>query len=128
MRMASLIIAMVLSPCTLGAAPASNRFDLECADTVQTTGDPVAPYMAHYRIDLAAKKWCEAECRTVKSLAGVQASYITLEGEPNSEFWHSIDREKGEDQIFSSIGPTEHTSGQCAKRPFSGFPTFKTKF
>src|SRR4051812_1137390 len=100
MRMASLIIAIILTPSTLGAAPASNKFDLECTDTVQTAGNRVAPYMAHYRIDLAAKKWCEAECRTLKSLASVQTSYITLEGEPNSEFWHSIDREKGEDQIF----------------------------
>jgi hypothetical protein len=128
MRVASSIIAIALIPGALGAAPASGKFDLECADTVETTGDPVAPYVAHYRIDLAAKKWCEAECRTVKPLVGVQASYITFEGEPNSDFWHTIDRETGEDQIFSSIGDREHTNGKCTKRPFSGFPTFKTKF
>jgi hypothetical protein len=131
MRIASSIIGIALIPGALWAAPTSNKFDLECADTVKTTGDPVAPYVAHYRIDLAAKKWCEDECRTVKPIADLQSSYITLEGEPNSDFWHTIDREKGEDQIFSGspqLGDMEHTSGQCTKRPFSGFPTFETKF
>lgn len=128
MRVASSVIVIALMPSTLCAAPAANKFDLECNDTVETTGAPIAPYVAHYRIDLAARKWCEDTCRTVKPLAAVQSSYITLEGEPNSEYWHTIDREKGEDQIFSGIGDTEHTNGPCTRKAFSGFPTFKTKF
>jgi hypothetical protein len=129
MRVTAIALATAaLFPSAICAGPASNKFDLECSDTVETTGNAVPAYLAHYRIDLVARKWCEAECRTVKPIAVVQSSYITLEGEPNSDYWHTLDREKGEDQIFSQIDGMEHTTGQCKRLPFSGFPAFKTKF
>ena len=126
MRLSILLATLAVSSASAGAQ--LQRFDLECADTVETNGDAEAPYVAHYRIDLVVKRWCEGECRAVKSLADVQSSFITLEGQQNSEFWHAIDREKGEDQIFSSLGVTKHTTGSCIRKPFSGFPNFKTKF
>lgn len=122
LRAAVLLLGIANASASTGAT--STRFDLECADA----GGKDGPYTAHYRIDLSAKKWCEDQCRTVKPISAVQTSYITLEGAPNTEWWHTIDRQKGEDSIFSEIGEMEHISGQCTLKPFSGFATFKTKF
>lgn len=112
------------------AAPAQQRFDLECSEAVQTDGDPVAPYVAHYRVDLMAKKWCEDACRVSKPIVRIEPSMLVLEQSSDLEptYRHTIDRESGEDHIFDQNNGTVMTTGQCRRLPFSGFPASKTKF
>jgi hypothetical protein len=122
---------------------AATAFNLLCAGTLHA--DSFAskrdePYSVTYRVDLAAKKWCDGECRAIREIADIQPASLQLE-EPRDintptqkEFFSSsIDRETGRHSMVSTSGHREGIlilkwEGHCEKADFTGFPEFQTKF
>lgn len=128
----------------IATAAIASAFNLVCSGTY--TSDSLAlghreePYSFVYRFDLAANKWCDGECKAVHDIIRVQPTRIILadediDGLRESRSRHEIiDRETGEHSIFVKI-KSRLTGmllmkwiGRCEKTPFSGFPTFETKF
>ena len=127
------------------AAAVAQAFNLSCTGT-QTSdsayaGHKVEAYTSIYRINLTSKKWCEEDCKFLRDFAGIDQTRLTLTDKPNTvssigsdSFLNYIDRETGENHIFytariRAIGPeSSEWKGQCVKQPFTGFPTFNTKF
>jgi hypothetical protein len=122
-----LIVAAVA---LISAAPAPSKFDLECSGTTNSEDGSKASYTERYRLNLGTRRWCMGECRVVKPIADLQNSMILLEQStpPDDSFKHFLDREKGQDLIFDHGPPMSNTTGECKRLPFSGFPSFKTKF
>lgn len=141
LRYAIFLAGIMTSP--LVAADQAAQFDLRCKGAftnetvVKTTSEP---YEAIYRVDLDAKRWCEAECKAIHQIVEVQPASIILQSkhgddlDPNSVLTNEIDRETGAHHIFSSsrirsIGAMTLTwDGNCEREPFSGFPSLQTKF
>ncbi|HEV2595762.1 MAG TPA: hypothetical protein VGU01_11225 [Sphingomicrobium sp.] len=117
----------------LGVALASSthpgaRFDLVCSGSEEHVDSSLnKPYTAHYRIDLAAKRFCMDMCKATIPITDVQPNVIVLErsglGEP--KFEHLLDRQTGEDTILME---DEIDKGTCQRQPFSGFSSGPKKF
>jgi hypothetical protein len=135
----------VLLAAALATAPApANQFNLECKGTLSSesfyAGKKAEPYAYTYRIDLSAKKYCDGECKVLRDVADVQPTVIVLE--PDQDISSStekkfssgsIDRETGRHSVLVTSGRREDIlilrwEGQCERQPFSGFPSFPTKF
>lgn len=126
------------------AAAAAMTFNLVCTGTLTTEtfyqGRQTEPYRYEYRIDLAQRKYCDGECRALRDIAEIQPTVIILE--PNRDIntvterqfhMESINRETGRHSILHTSGRREQImimswAGQCERAPFSGFPTFQTRF
>lgn len=127
----------------LAIAAAVGAFNLRCTGEVVTREGAmlVAPVTARssferiYRIDLAARRWCEGPCRTTEHIAGVTDTEIVLEYEDHgdaasgliSDFEAVLNRETGELQRRVRLGSAEslfvqYERGPCVREPFSGFP------
>lgn len=142
----STALALSLFVCPAIAASPSAQFDLMCSGTLTTTSAltprQAKPYSSHYRIDLAAKKWCEAECKVLHDVAAVQPAQLTLQSEEvdtlheRSSLMNIVDRETGAHKILASSSSTHdqrtatilHWEGSCEPGTFSGFPDLDTKF
>jgi hypothetical protein len=136
--------AAFLAMPAMAAAPAV-QFNLNCSGTFSARSlyvDKTEPYSSVYRIDLAAGKWCEADCKALHDIASVQPTQITLTEKKvdtpseKSQLSNVIDRETGEHRILSLYSSprdrrmisTLNWKGSCEPAPFSGFPSFDTKF
>ena len=141
-RTAIFALAMVASS---PAFAQQQQFDLVCSGEQTSTtfdGEKVEPYSTRLRIDLAEERWCENECKAIHDLASVQPTQITLketsdDGIDESSFMlHFVDRETGEHHLstaaryraFPRLTVSIKMKGTCSPEPFSGFPTFETKF
>lgn len=140
-QIAAFASLMMASP----ALAAGQQFDLICKGTLQSssiTGEKSEPFEDHLRIDLERGKYCEDECRALFDIASIQpASLILLDKRvdtpsEDSFLQISINRETGEYSGISGwripgrpelTGRLKYT-GTCEAQPFSGFPTFQTKF
>lgn len=140
MRVSLLAAALIAAPCA-----AQDQIKLRCTGTMTSdsaAGNEVKPYETVYRIDLAAKRWCENACRAMHDIAEVHPVQITLDKEETdtpseqSQSSNFINRETGRHTIFSTaryFGPVSLTvmvkwEGQCKAEPFDGFPEVQTKF
>lgn len=117
-------------------------FDLVCVgrDEQAQVNKPsaVTERAWHFRIDLVSRKYCIDDCRFIKDIKDVQPVRITFwdYSEPMSgDIYESslyISRETG--SLSGKFGfryntvLTSHWSGNCDKKPFSGFPAIPTKF
>lgn len=114
-------------------AQAADQFDLICKG--RTKMSPVGrwqPYEQRYRVDLAAKTYCTFACKTVESIASVDAARIEFatssEDEPgNVSVIHYVDRADGKWVYFISggSGMFQSAEGVCEPAPFTGLPATK---
>ncbi len=127
----------------LAAAAVATSFNLVCTGShtslVSPEPETSQAYQVTYRIDLAAMRYCEGECRTISNLGQIQPTYIELwrtdSDTPSgkSRSWNMVNRQTGahdrtsvyESRSRSSI---EGWHGTCQRQPFSGFPSPITKF
>lgn len=120
--MRAVILAAMLA--TAAAEPTSDQFDLVCtakSDTVR------------YRIDLATRRYCAGECKSVRSIEEVSASEIVLvRKEPtfqsDSTSRAIINRSTGAWHTYAYIpgaGLPITRDGTCEKAAFSGLPAAK---
>jgi hypothetical protein len=128
--------ALLLLLAVAGAQP--QQFDLQCTFSGrQPKGSPTGE---HYRVDLAAGRWCLGACTEVKKVVEATATKIVLENEEAAYrgapvHQHEINRATGALWRYDrfeigppSAGDTFITEGQCQPAPFSGFPEVQTKF
>ena len=121
-----------------GAAESNEtHFDLICRGTssfgsLSKLFDPrtASEFAAHYRVDLAGKKWCIGDCTSTSDLAEVSERLIVFhrhEDKDGDEFAF-VNRETGHytyrlrSWLLDMV--TLH-DGSCAPAPFSGMPTRK---
>jgi hypothetical protein len=124
------------------AAAVGATFNLICSGMLLTTdfrGKRSEAYSDTYRLDLGARKYCESECKAQFDIARVDPTELTLDQKGDamtrgSEYLvNRVDRETGAHSAFASSGRGSSTvmltwTGVCKVAPFTGFPTFKTKF
>lgn len=126
-------------------ATAVATFNLACTGTMTSTTSQekkTEPYEAVYRLDLEKMKWCEGECRALHDIAKVQPTFIFLQDEKEdtpsrqSVTLAQVDRITGEykatltAKTYGRFGYTIMLAydGKCQRQPFTGFPSFETKF
>lgn len=137
MRIVMLGLVAALSAGQALAQDKPTQFDLVCRGQQrdQPTG-PSREYERHYRLDLAAKRWCSDECKSAFPIEAVTLDMITIRsnilesGHKGVDVDHRISRVTGEvtDNVSSSIGGTlvyQGRKGSCERAPFSGFPPTK---
>ncbi len=112
---------------------AADQFNLVCQGNkwVKRGGEP-APTTVRLRVDVAAKKWCQDECKTVSNMVAVEGDKLifTDDSVVNTRMelirHISFDR-KTEFFIhnFSQVRPDEeilYISAVCDTEPFTPFP------
>jgi hypothetical protein len=132
--MRSLIIAaaLVATP----AAAATEQFDLVCNGKTRESsiGRWKAAPETRYRIDLAANRWCQGDCKQPEKIYEVSETKLTLkwikEDTPRSRalIFIKIDRSTGAWENYWSSSFFSETAGQCEVAPFTEFPVTPTKF
>jgi hypothetical protein len=127
--------ALLILAAAAASAP-SQQFDLICTGTPGNDGALVyAGADLRLRVDLAAGKWCEDDCRVINPIVEQQPAMLWLEKaseiEQRREQVHvrAVNRETGQylriqESRFGQISER----GQCQRAPFSGFPKIETKF
>lgn len=135
----------VIALLCISAADASEPFNLVCTGTLSSRsmdGETEESYRSVYRIDLDRGKWCDGDCEALHDIASVQPTQIALQDKrvdtpgERSMMANLIDRRTGEHTITAtSATPGRRGSvlimqwhGQCERAPFTGFPSFETKF
>ncbi len=114
-------------------ALAADQFDLACkGDKWTVQGEPSAPYDFRVRVDLAAGKWCDGDCKAVQSLYSSSNDELVLtdEGTLNSRMEMSrvvtFDRKAGNfHSLFVQVRPTEgylEYWAKCTTEAFTRFP------
>jgi hypothetical protein len=135
--------AIIMLAAFVGASAPATQFDLTCKGTLTAislvSGKTTEPYERRLRVDLTRKKYCEDQCKALFEIADVGPTQITFQDKDSGpgrerEMTKSyVNRETGEHRSLSSSegfggGLTMSWVGACEKRPFSGFPSFETKF
>jgi hypothetical protein len=112
---------------------AADKFDLACKGYKWTKlGGSGEAYSFHVRIDLAAQKWCDGDCKTTQSIVstGDKELVLTDDGTLNSrmEVAHeaTFDRKKNSFHYkMLQSRPTEQYleyQADCTMEPFTPFP------
>jgi hypothetical protein len=139
MRIVSALGALVIA---VPAAAAPAQFDLHCAGTKTSYEDKktTEPFETLIRVDLDKGVYCEGTCRSTRKIAEIAAAFILFESERVDEPGRRTRREIAVDRVTGAYSGTvsyESRSvpyslwawdAQCEVGPFSGFPTFDTKF
>lgn len=125
----------IVLPLLLLASPAvaADQFDLACQGTKWTKrGAAGEAYSFRARVDVAAKKWCEGDCKTVQNLVSATDDKIvfTDEGTLNTRMEAArevtLDRKKGAFiHNFAQIRPDEqilYIAATCKTEGFTPFP------
>ena len=127
--MRALILALGLV-----AAPAADaeRFDYVCTTEVRYRADGAwQPSTARYRIDLAARRWCEGDCSVNSPIVATNENWLFLEqnfreGEFDDYARERIHRRTGELTMIrigaGPLGPYLERRGQCERAAFTAFP------
>jgi hypothetical protein len=126
---------LVLASLLLAASPAmaADQFDLACKGYKWTQlGGTGQDYSFRVRLDLAAKKWCDGDCKTVSPIVSVAADRLVLldEGTLNSRM--EVAREATFDRKANSYHykylqtrPTDdylEYQATCSTEAFTPFP------
>lgn len=121
---------------------AATAFNLICSGTLSHKSydnEGTEPFTRTLRIDLAAGKYCDGECKARFDIQEVQPSFIHLRkikvDTPRERRFvdETIDRETGRYSALSTSGirfsiVILEWEGKCEKSDFTGFPDFQTKF
>jgi hypothetical protein len=114
------------------AAAHPQQFDLDC--TGPDASGMWKQASIHLRVDTARGEWCDGECKALRPIADVQPTVLWLDKSVDAEdaagqgHFRTVDRESGE-YTNARMGPGGYAEkALCTVQPFSGFPTFDTKF
>lgn len=128
-----LLFALISTP-----AAAADQFDLVCKGEWRFgPTDPYEPHDFRLRVDLAAKKYCELDCKVLKPIEDVQPQRIVfrtateIERASDTLVYHYVDRTNGNFRQFLSSQHPYHwqdLKGTCEPATFSGFGEEKAKF
>lgn len=129
----------------LWALAAAATFNLVCTGSYTTKSiytEKSEPFNTEYRIDLDKSMYCDGECKAPRPLAKIAPTEIyfldktvdTPSEKSLNSMW--VNRETGVfTGVFTHKNPRDRLSilimkwdGKCERKPFTGFPTFKTKF
>jgi hypothetical protein len=122
------------------AAAAAQTFNLNCTGTYDNDNYRTEPFSHVYRIDLSRKKWCVGECRRLDDFIEIGPTHFTFEKYEKMTPWQAesrirtVDRETGKYfaqfivQYKEDGRVRDEWNGQCERLPFTGFPSFNTKF
>lgn len=124
-------------------AHAADQFDLVCVGTQEMTNLSTLSIdksedRRTYRVDLKARKYCEAECgyiRDIHSFADDHITFIEKNAEGNPLLEKSLEQVNREDGSYyvgyfprrGELGMLV-SKGTCEPKPFSGFPKVDQKF
>lgn len=114
-------------------AVAADQFDLACQGQRWTQrGGTASPYSFRLRVDLAAKKWCEGECKAVQTIVSADDDklvftddstnntrmdmirQVTLDRKTNA-FVHHFSQYRPDDQLL-------YIQATCKPEAFTPFP------
>lgn len=113
---------------------AADQFDLICNGQAWSWAHgPKKPMSVHFRIDLAAKRFCLDPCEHVADIAGVSANTITLRrvvaAYPGDvEALGEVSRTTGVYRYlfrYPDALKWDNVEATCETAPFSGLPTTK---
>ncbi|MFN3858150.1 MAG: hypothetical protein ACK4RV_10390 [Caulobacter sp.] len=123
----ALIASLVAAP-----ALAADQFDLLCTGTVKWRATGAAePWSSRYRVDLAAKIWCQGECTETRPLVSADNSRIVFverdaPGQRRDLEWHRVSRTTGKLTHYVSSGSLYmDVEANCEPAAFSGMPRAK---
>lgn len=115
----------------------TQQFDLVCEGTDRKVdrvlGTQEEPFEIRYRIDLARRVWCAADCRAVQPIEGITDTQLVLNDSHIERTTHSltllrtVDRMSGRftvDMTMTVQGSPSHSlvTGTCQRAGFSGIP------
>jgi hypothetical protein len=125
---ARLLYALAVAAAAPAAAHAAEQFDLVCKGRTGASDVGSAAAERRYRIDLAARKWCERDCSQTLPIVEITDEKIVLKhsnsqtpvGDVEQDFY--IDRKTKKAYEMQS-GPASGAmfSGDCVVEAFSGF-------
>lgn len=124
------VVASLACATGLNAETVSTRFNLFC-EGVRESGGASKPFTTELRIDLAARKWCDDECKDVRSFAKIERDRLTLSENETSSFeeWTYVERTTGEFvQVFRSPLLRSTTKAECSRRPYKAIVYQPRKF
>lgn len=117
------------------AAAAAATFNLSCDLHMKLVAShDTAPMEADtrktFRLDLAALRWCEGDCRETKPIVRVRDTLLILieDSDPRIDAYESltINRESGRYDHHTRINESSMDGkGFCKPTPFTGFPASK---
>ncbi|HWJ68443.1 MAG TPA: hypothetical protein VNS79_00100 [Sphingobium sp.] len=124
------IIFMLLSS---APAMAADQYDLACQGTRISPRDAAAEaYSTRLRIDLAAQKWCQDDCKRVVAINDISADTlvladdITYNSRTDLSNKMTVDRKSGAfEQLSSQDRPSPmylKVEATCTEQPFTPFP------
>ena len=126
--MNALVIALALSQ----TASLGQQFDLTCTgeSVLSRAGrQPVREITSQrYRLDLERMEWCTGDCSLLHDLQDASSHQITFLN--SKDVFNVVSRITGEWQTSSGDDRSYSwaTTGRCDLAPFSGFPTYQTRF
>lgn len=116
-------------------AGAAAAFNLSCSiSSIGFMGEmprkPNAPMTATFRVDLAARRYCEGDCRSTESIAKVTSTdlYLKMTDQPRLKEFLRINRQSGDMLSMWRLGSTSADSietATCTPSRFTGFPSSK---
>lgn len=116
------------------ALAAAAAFNLVCpvTQTAYVPGNP-KPFETKFthiiRVDLDARRFCEAECEETMPIASILEEDIVFRGSDRatSGTFEAVNRESGKYFFNALYGPGSMTfrAGTCSVAPFTGFPARK---
>lgn len=121
------VLACVAALSIAMPAMAADQFDLICKGrTRNAAAGAWAAVVERYRVDLATKKWCVAECSRVFDIAEVQTDRIVFRSKERSygspsHYDERVNRTTGDwhERYIGELTYTE-SEGTCEAAPFSG--------
>ncbi len=117
----------------LASAALPQQFDLDCKGTLNAAPNAMArggysnSWTGHFRMDLTAKTWCEADCRSVSSIEMIDNAQIVIRNdrpEPGMVWVIRLDRNTGEyfERNTLLAENAYNIDGRCHRLSFSKFP------
>jgi hypothetical protein len=117
-RVSAIAFALLALSAVEAQAAAPLQLDLKCSG--------VKGSQLHFRVDLAQKRWCFGECRSVWSINELSDTVLKVltYGSHSSQNWtFSIDRYTSTfTAVHRGYGDEPADRGHCKVQPFSGFP------
>lgn len=132
-----LLRSLLLLAAATAAPQQPQQFDLVCSG--QMRFDLAGPYQQHdfrLHVDLAARQWCEGDCKAVRPLADVQPATIWFEKSSDDDqalgINHDqvVNRQTGEFMLYHHGGHAGvvDVKASCAPAPYTAPAAVSRKF
>lgn len=128
MLLSARVLATLAALFASSAAQAADQFDLLCIGQEQFyPGMKPIAISHHYRIDLAAKRWCWEQCTSANNIQSITPDRITFyDNSPTRPMLQAyVSRTDGKYYRYGFGRSFTHDEGTCEPVPFTGLPTPK---